>query len=1278
MKMSHVNPLVCNTSVLAFGIRRRLLLATCVIAGAGFADVPAYAQAPAPKPECVDAACRSANRGAVLEGSLAVKSARIAPNVEQEKPGETGNVPFSISVDGEQVVASKKPGISGSIYAKRSQNTSEKTPNLQRKADVGLSAVDIQIKFDGLDVKPVLNVSTTPVRRSYHVGEPVKFLATSNYPAFITRSEIRIFEAKDQITEKPVAIIPVTVNGEADWVMPQTKNDETRFKYLVRVYDDNGRYDETMPRSLARTDQELPPENKGKAADVVAPGMGDDNTGLRNIQVYGGAVTVYGRDVPEGYQVRALNDSIPVDSDRTFVMQRILPPGDHDVDVAVLGFAKGSALDFKRQINIPRNDWFYVGLADLTVGKRFGDKNIEAVRPGEYDDVYTKGRLAFYVKGKIRGKYLLTASGDTGEDKIENIFRALDSKDPRQLLRRIDPNQFYPIYGDDATIVDDAPTNGKFYVRLDRGDSHVMWGNYKAVIKGTEFMHSERALYGASGVYRSEATTPFGERETEATLYAAQPDTLPQRDEFRGTGGSAYFMRRQDITVGSETVTVEVRDSTTNQVLERRTLRYGEDYSFDYLQGMLILKRPLSSSTTANGPVREGALGGNKVYLISQYEFTPLAGDLDGYIYGGRAQQWLDDKVRIGVTGMMENTGLANQQASGADIRIRHSEKTFVEAEISRSKGPGFGSSRSTDGGLTLSDIGTTGTRDRTAIAWRTKGQVALEDITKNGMKGTVGAYFQQKQAGFSTLADQISADQRIWGVDADLDVSKDIKLNLTYDDFSESNARSEFDGRELGGRTKRKGTAYVSKQFNEYWKASLGIGYVDVSNPRAASIRKNGYNGSRADLGARLEYAPDADHVYYGFGQATVAYSGDLDRGDRIGVGSKFKLTDKIDLEGEASYGETGIGALAAINYNPTADDSYYFGYRLDPDRAFDIDRSYDLKGVDRGSIVFGARRKLDEYWSAYTESNYDLFGQRDSITKSYGVVYTPDKQWTIDGGFEVGTLQDDTVDPDAGLERSDFDRKAISLSVGYKDNDEITAYVRGEARLEDSDDGTRDRNTYLFATNLNYKANDNWRLLFNVNTVLSDSSSESSFRDGNYVETSLGYAYRPVDNDRLNALFKYTWLYDAPGQDQVSAITGNEYGPSQRSHIISADFTYDLFPFLSVGGKYGFRYGEVRQRLLEGDRGKFDQWQTSSAHLGIVRTDLHFVKNWDVLLEGRVLHMPEAKTTDFGALVALYRQVGENFKVGVGYNFGSFSDDLRDLTLNDQGVFLNVIGKF
>ena len=63
---------------------------------------------------------------------------------------------------------------------------------------------------------------------------------------------------------------------------------------------------------------------------------------------------------------------------------------------------------------------------------------------------------------------------------------------------------------------------------------------------------------------------------------------------------------------------------------------------------------------------------------------------------------------------------------------------------------------------------------------------------------------------------------------------------------------------------------------------------------------------------------------------------------------------------------------------------------------------------------------------------------------------------------------------------------------------------------------------------------------------------------------------------------------------------------------------------------------------------------------------------------LEGRVLYLPEAESTRTGAFAAVYRHFGDNLKLGVGYNFADFSDDLSDVTFDDEGLFVNVIGKF
>ena len=54
------------------------------------------------------------------------------------------------------------------------------------------------------------------------------------------------------------------------------------------------------------------------------------------------------------------------------------------------------------------------------------------------------------------------------------------------------------------------------------------------------------------------------------------------------------------------------------------------------------------------------------------------------------------------------------------------------------------------------------------------------------------------------------------------------------------------------------------------------------------------------------------------------------------------------------------------------------------------------------------------------------------------------------------------------------------------------------------------------------------------------------------------------------------------------------------------------------------------------------------------------------------------EAEDTRAGALVAVYRHIGDHVKAGVGYNFTDFSDDLTNLDYDSQGMFFNVIGKW
>ncbi|MBW2726310.1 MAG: flagellar motor protein MotB, partial [Deltaproteobacteria bacterium] len=183
---------------------------------------------------------------------------------------------------------------------------------------------------------------------------------------------------------------------------------------------------------------------------------------------------------------------------------------------------------------------------------------------------------------------------------------------------------------------------------------------------------------------------------------------------------------------------------------------------------------------------------------------------------------------------------------------------------------------------------------------------------------------------------------------------------------------------------------------------------------------------------------------------------------------------------------------------------------------------------------------------------------------------------------------------------------------------------------------------------------------------------SSEGNFSDADYTEAVLGYAYRPVENDRLNALIMYTYFYNFPTADQANAASSSSSQFIQKSHIASLDAMYDVTRNWSLGGKYAYRLGQVS--LDREDPDFFD----NSAHLYILRSDLRFLKDWEGSVEGRMLHLPDLDERRSGALVTLYRYMGDHFKVGVGYNFTDFSEDLTDLSYDDHGWFLNMIGTF
>ena len=1092
-----------------------------------------------------------------------------------------------------------------------------------RRADEALARANVQVRFDGLGVKPRLNAELLN-DRAPRPGQTVRVKSEMNYPAFVTRAEMRVIDLGAPTGPRLLQVVPVAPNGSAAFPLPEGDN----LAVVHRVYDARGRFDETRPVPLRAKDAPLTDR-----ADPP-PEEGLDSAARRRIPVRGGAVTVSGTDVRPGARVATLGETVMPDEAGRFVVQRILPAGDHAVDVRVSG--AGESTFVQRDISIPRSEWFYTALADLTFGYRDGGG--AAAAGGTYDRSYAIGRLAGYAKGKTGSGWTITARVDTGEDDLENLLRDLDEKDPYHLLMRMQRDRSYPTFGDDSTIEDGAPSDGKFYLKAERDGSHLLWGNYTATIQGSRYMRNERTLYGFQGVYRSPAQTAAGESRVSAEIYAASPDRLPGRDQFLGTGGSVYFLQRQDIGLGTETVSVQLRDRLTGRVVETRPLRYGVDYEINYIQGVVTLSAPLSGSA-GGGTVITNPGGEYDVVLVVQYEYTPTATDVDGMSVGGRIEAWSGDRLRFGVTAMKETTDFADQTALGADIRYRLSDQSFIDLEYARTDGPGFGSSLSSDGGLIIdSSAGAGGT----GSAWSVRGQLEFADLGLS-MPGRVLAYWERRDAGFSTLDYQVTDDEKLWGLALDVEPTDRLGFRL-YADVLDSASGKE--AREIG--------AELTWRASDRLTWDLGIERLDLAAPGGPADE----NGARTDMALRATITQSDVLKWYVYGQSTLERSGGLERNDRVGVGLSYRFAPNWTFDGEISDGSLGAAGQALLTYQSDGYDSRYFGYRLEPGRDF---AGVDLVGRDRGQFVIGGKRRLSDRLDVYGENTYDLFGRHQSLTSSYGVEYRHTDYLSYSAGFEMGRI-DDSVN-------GDFDRNALSLGLRYDNPEGLAARARLELRRDRGlTAGTiRDADAFLLTAQARYKIDESRRLIFNLEHSDTD-SDQSSILDGEYTDISLGYAYRPVLDDRLNLLFQYRYLRDMVGQ----RIDGTDtVGPRQESHVLSLDADYDLNPQWTLGAKVGVR-------ISESSPSEGVAFAQNDAWLGVVNLRYHLVHNWDILLEARHLQADQAGVSETSFLGAVYRQFGPNAKIGLGYNFGSFSDDLTDLTYDDKGVFLNVIAKF
>ena len=437
--------------------------------------------------------------------------------------------------------------------------------------------------------------------------------------------------------------------------------------------------------------------------------------------------------------------------------------------------------------------------------------------------------------------------------------------------------------------------------------------------------------------------------------------------------------------------------------------------------------------------------------------------------------------------------------------------------------------------------------------------------------------------------------------------------------------------------------------RLSDYSTVAGELRHVDEETTVLAGGQVNQANRTEQGDGtlAALRYTRDLNDRWSVFagGQVTLDQGDGYDNNDLGTVGAVARIGEATNVIAEFSTGHRGDGASATLDHRINDRHRVYGTYTHSTDRT---------DPLANNQIAIGQRALVSDQLTVFNEHHFAEYDDTQAgIGHVFGFDYGLDSGWNFGATFQTGSLETGT-----GL----VDRDAIGGSVAYR-GERLKLSSRLEFRSDDGDGA--DAEQFVTSNRIDYALSLSTRLLARFNYSETDDNVDANF-NAEFTEAQIGVAYRPVENNRLNLLAKYTYLYDLRGFDQVETNT------DQRASVWSIEGIYLLTRKWDIGAKYAWKQAELRAGRGTGD------WYESTTNFFAVRGRYHLISAWDALIEYRWLEVDEARSERNGFLVALDRHFGDHMKLGIGYNFTDFSDDLTDLDYDHKGWFINAVGKY
>jgi uncharacterized repeat protein (TIGR01451 family) len=467
-----------------------------------------------------------------------------------------------------------------------------------------------------------------------------------------------------------------------------------------------------------------------------------------------------------------------------------------------------------------------------------------------------KGRAAFYFKGTIKGEYLLTTAYDSDKNTKQRLFRD------------IQPAKFYPIYGDSSLKSFDAQSTQRFYLRIDKQKSYLMYGDFMTADNNNEARKLSQYSRSVTGVKSHYENGDFS-----ATAFASRDSMSQGIIEIPANGTSGPYRLNTNgamLYENSEKVEILVRDKNQPSIiLETIPQSRFSDYAIDPISNEIFFKGPVASIDADLNP------------RTIRVTYEVKKGGKEFWMAGAEARLKVAEFLELGASYARDENPQKKSQVMGVTALAKLGDKTTVIGEVARTD-TGKDSTGLSSNNLAYLNQNSTGLSGE---GWAERIQIRHngEDLKADAQVTHASKSFNNPTAGINSGRTEATA-------------------NLTYKIAPATNLKGQaiYSKDRNNGGTRSGILAVIEHAFNEFIRAEIGVRAVHETAAPAqptSGITPNDLIAIRAKLGSKVPWIDGAD-VYAEAEQDVL----NIDR-HMFAVGAGYLINDKTRLYGRYQF---------------------------------------------------------------------------------------------------------------------------------------------------------------------------------------------------------------------------------------------------------------------------------------------------------------------------------------------------------------------------------------